>query len=151
MGGGWKPSAADSARSTSGFSGGRTPVAGMVHALTLPLITVFFGRWAALIPMATLAWILVIVSYHMSEWRTFRRAGARVILSDVHAEPMVALRRSAFGDELAEEDLVGNIDDALTWPGCTWGSNPLPGRRLPYPQWRARIAASIRGLPPDRP
>ena len=231
-------------------NGGRTPVAGLVHALTLLLITLFFGRWAALIPMATLAGILVIVSYHMSEWRTFRaefrapksdlavllttflltvlvdltvaveigmvlaaflfmrrmsevtnisaitrefdeggdegegdanalrrrtvppgvevyeingpfffgaaekfketiteirrtpsvliirmrnvpamdstglnalrdvvtrfrRGGARVILSDVHAQPMVALRRSALGDELAEEDLVGNIDDAL--------------------------------------
>jgi len=53
-------------------NGGRTPVAGMVHALTLLLITLVFGRWAALIPMATLAAILVVVSYHMSEWRTFR-------------------------------------------------------------------------------
>ncbi|HEX6626793.1 MAG TPA: sulfate permease [Gemmatimonadaceae bacterium] len=53
-------------------NGGRTPVAGMVHALTLLLITVAFGRWAALIPMATLAAILVVVAYHMSEWRTFR-------------------------------------------------------------------------------
>ncbi|HKT59228.1 MAG TPA: sulfate permease [Gemmatimonadales bacterium] len=230
-------------------NGGRSPIAGMVHALTLLLITLFFGRWAALIPMATLAGILVIVSYHMSEWRTFRaelrapksdlavllttflltvlvdltvavevgmvlaaflfmrrmaevtdvsaitrefdesgdeesdpnavrrrtvppgvevyeingpfffgaaekfketitemsrmprvliirmrnvpavdstglnalrdvvsrfrRAGARVILSDVHAQPMVAIQRSALGDQLEEEDLVGNIDDAL--------------------------------------
>ena len=47
-------------------NGGRTPVAGMVHALTLLLITLFFGRWAALIPLATLAAILVVVSYHMS-------------------------------------------------------------------------------------
>jgi SulP family sulfate permease len=53
-------------------SGGRTPVAGLVHALTLLLITLFFGQWASLIPMATLAAILVVVSYHMSEWRTFR-------------------------------------------------------------------------------
>lgn len=53
-------------------NGGRTPVAGMIHALTLLLITMAFGRWAALIPMATLAAILVVVSYHMSEWRTFR-------------------------------------------------------------------------------
>ena len=53
-------------------NGGRTPVAGMVHALTLLLITLFFGRWAAFIPLATLAAILVVVAYHMSEWRTFR-------------------------------------------------------------------------------
>ncbi len=53
-------------------SGGRTPVAGIAHALTLLLITLIFGHWAALIPMATLAAILVVVAYHMSEWRTFR-------------------------------------------------------------------------------
>jgi SulP family sulfate permease len=52
-------------------SGGRTPVAGMVHALTLLVITLFAGRWAALIPLATLAAILVVVAYHMSEWRVF--------------------------------------------------------------------------------
>ena len=53
-------------------NGGRTPVAGMTHAVTLLLITLFFGRWAALIPLATLAGILVVVAYHMSEWRSFR-------------------------------------------------------------------------------
>jgi SulP family sulfate permease len=52
-------------------NGGRTPVAGMVHAVTLLLIALFFGRWAGLIPMATLAGILVVVAYSMSEWRTF--------------------------------------------------------------------------------
>jgi len=52
-------------------NGGRTPVAGIVHAFTLLVITLFFGRWAGLIPMATLAAILVIVAYNMSEWRTF--------------------------------------------------------------------------------
>jgi sulfate permease, SulP family len=52
-------------------NGGRTPVAGMIHAVTLLLITLFFGQWAGLIPMATLAGILVVVAYSMSEWRTF--------------------------------------------------------------------------------
>jgi SulP family sulfate permease len=52
-------------------SGGRTPVAGMVHAITLLLIVLFVGKWAALIPMATLAGILVIVAYNMSEWENF--------------------------------------------------------------------------------
>jgi SulP family sulfate permease len=52
-------------------SGGRTPVAGMVHALTLMLILVFAGQWAAKVPLASLAAILVLVSYHMSEWRSF--------------------------------------------------------------------------------
>ena len=54
-------------------NGGRTPVAGMVHALFVLLVMLFFGKWAALIPMATLAGILVVVAYDMSEWRTFRR------------------------------------------------------------------------------
>jgi SulP family sulfate permease len=244
-------------------SGGRTPVAGMMHALTLLLITVVFGRWARLIPLATLAAILVIVAYHMSEWRTFRaelrapksdlavllttflltvlvdltvavevgmvlaaflfmrrmaevtnvsaitrefdesgddgegdpnslhqravpagvevyeingpfffgaaekfketmtdlrrtpkvliirmrnvpamdstglnalrdvvgrfrRLGAGVILSDVHAQPMVALQRSALADELSEEDLVGNIDDALNVARVHLGLEPAP-------------------------
>jgi SulP family sulfate permease len=53
-------------------NGGRTPVAGIVHALTLLVITLFLGQWAALIPLATLAAILVVVAYHMSEWRAFR-------------------------------------------------------------------------------
>ncbi|MEO8636139.1 MAG: sulfate permease [Gemmatimonadales bacterium] len=53
-------------------NGGRTPVAGLVHAGTLLLITLFFGRLVAHIPMAALAAILVVVSYNMSEWRRFR-------------------------------------------------------------------------------
>lgn len=52
-------------------NGGRTPIAGMVHALTLLLIMLFFGRWAKLIPMPCLAGILIVVSYNMSEWRSF--------------------------------------------------------------------------------
>ena len=54
-------------------SGGRTPVAAMVHCLTLLLILLFVGRWAALIPMATLAAILIVVAYNMSEWHSFVR------------------------------------------------------------------------------
>jgi SulP family sulfate permease len=53
-------------------NGARTPVAGMVHALTLLLIAVAFGRWAALIPMAVLGAILLVVAYNMSEWHSFR-------------------------------------------------------------------------------
>lgn len=53
-------------------SGGRSPISGMVHALTLLLILLSAGPLAALIPMPTLAAILVVVAYNMSEWRTFR-------------------------------------------------------------------------------
>lgn len=52
-------------------NGGRTPIAGIIHAITLLLIMLFVGRWAALIPMATLAGILVVVAYNMSEWENF--------------------------------------------------------------------------------
>lgn len=52
-------------------NGGRTPLAGIVHSLTLVLILLLAGKWAALIPMATLAGILVVVAYNMSEWRHF--------------------------------------------------------------------------------
>ncbi len=72
MFGGMPATGAIARTATNVKNGGRTPVAGMVHALTLLLITLFFGRWAAWIPLATLAAILVVVSYHMSEWRTFR-------------------------------------------------------------------------------
>jgi sulfate permease, SulP family len=50
-------------------SGARTPVAGMVHALTLLLILWFASPLAAAIPMAVLAAILMVVAYNMGEWR----------------------------------------------------------------------------------
>lgn len=53
-------------------NGGKTPVAGMIHAVTLLLIMLFFGQWVKLIPMSVLAGILIVVAYNMSEWRTFR-------------------------------------------------------------------------------
>ena len=52
-------------------NGGRTPVAGMTHAVTLLLILLFFGKLASLIPMACLAGILITVAYNMSEWKSF--------------------------------------------------------------------------------
>jgi SulP family sulfate permease len=52
--------------------GGRTPIAGITHALVLLLIMLFFGAWVTYIPLASLAAILVIVAYNMSEWRSFK-------------------------------------------------------------------------------
>jgi sulfate permease, SulP family len=54
-------------------NGGRSPVSGIVHAVTLLIIMLFFGRWAVLIPMPALAAILLVVAYNMSEWRSFRK------------------------------------------------------------------------------
>ena len=52
-------------------NGGRTPIAGMVHAVTLLLILVVLMPYASLIPMPCIAAILFIVAYNMSEWREF--------------------------------------------------------------------------------
>jgi sulfate permease, SulP family len=52
-------------------AGGRTPLAGIIHSLTLLVILLAAGKWAAMIPLSALAAILVVVSYHMSEWRSF--------------------------------------------------------------------------------
>lgn len=68
-------------------NGGRTPVAGIVHAFVILAAVVFFGRWVKEIPLACLAGILVIVAYHMSEWRSFvsllrsSKGGAAVLLA----------------------------------------------------------------------
>lgn len=53
-------------------NGGRTPIAGITHALVLLLIMLLLAPYAKLIPMAALAGILVVVAYHMSEWRQFK-------------------------------------------------------------------------------
>ncbi len=53
-------------------NGGRTPVAGIAHAVVLALIYLFLMPLVKFIPMACLAGILVVVSYNMSEWRSFK-------------------------------------------------------------------------------
>ena len=68
-------------------NGGRTPVAGIIHSAVVLLIMLFFGKWIKLVPLACLAGILVVVAYHMSEWRSFRdllqgsRGGVIVLLA----------------------------------------------------------------------
>lgn len=52
-------------------NGGRTPIAGMVHSITLVLVLVVLMPYAALIPMPAIAAILFMVAYNMSEWRAF--------------------------------------------------------------------------------
>ncbi|MBQ4052303.1 MAG: STAS domain-containing protein [Clostridia bacterium] len=52
-------------------NGGRTPIAGMVHAVVLLLVLLFLMPYAALIPMPAIAAILFVVAYNMSEWREF--------------------------------------------------------------------------------
>ena len=64
-------------------NGGRTPVAGMVHAITLVLVLVVLMPYAALIPMPTIAAILFMVAYNMSEWREFAELVKTAPKSDV--------------------------------------------------------------------
>ena len=52
-------------------NGGRSPIAGMVHAVMLALIMVLLMPYASLIPMTTLSAVLIIVAYNMSGWREF--------------------------------------------------------------------------------
>ncbi|HMR17019.1 MAG TPA: SulP family inorganic anion transporter, partial [Mariniflexile sp.] len=52
-------------------NGGRTPIAGTTHALALLSIMLLFAPYAKLIPLSCLAGILIVVAYHMSEWRQF--------------------------------------------------------------------------------
>ncbi|MEI7552121.1 MAG: SulP family inorganic anion transporter [Verrucomicrobiota bacterium] len=54
-------------------AGGRTPVAGLVHALTLLLIVLFFAQYAQFVPMGTIAAVLVVVALHMGEWHELTR------------------------------------------------------------------------------
>ena len=52
-------------------NGGKTPIAGMVHAVVVLLFLLFFGKYVILIPMAALAGVLMVVAYNMSGWHLF--------------------------------------------------------------------------------
>lgn len=64
-------------------NGGRTPIAGMVHAIVLLLVLLFLMPYAGLIPMPTIAAILFIVAYNMSEWKKFVRIVKTAPKSDI--------------------------------------------------------------------
>lgn len=64
-------------------SGGRTPVAGMVHAVTLVLVLVVLMPYAAWIPMPTIAAILFVVAYNMCQWRPFLKLCKTAPKSDI--------------------------------------------------------------------
>lgn len=53
-------------------NGGRTPVAGLIHAVVLLMVLLLLGKLVGLIPMPCLAAVLIMVSYNMSGWRTFK-------------------------------------------------------------------------------
>ncbi len=63
-------------------NGGKTPIAGIIHSIVLLLIMLIFGKYAMLIPMPTLAAVLIVVSINMFEWREFKNL-RKSPLSDV--------------------------------------------------------------------
>ncbi len=69
--------------SANAKNGGRTPVSGMVHALVLLLVLLFLMPYASLIPMPTIAAILFVVAYNMSEWRKFVSISREKQLGDI--------------------------------------------------------------------
>lgn len=64
-------------------NGGRTPVAGMVHSITLVIVLVVMMPYAGMIPMPTIAAILFIVAYNMCQWRTFLQLVKTAPKSDI--------------------------------------------------------------------
>ena len=64
-------------------NGGRTPIAGMVHAVVLLMVLLFLMPYAGLIPMPTIAAILFMVAYNMSEWKKFVRIIKTAPKSDI--------------------------------------------------------------------
>lgn len=64
-------------------SGGRTPVAGMVHSVVLLLVLLFLMPLASFIPMPTIAAILFMVAYNMSEWRKFTGIISKKKIADI--------------------------------------------------------------------
>ncbi len=111
-------------------NGGQTPIAGMIHAVTLLLIMLAFGRWAVLIPMPVLAAILIKVSFDMAEWHLFFRLlksapGEVLILVStflltvlvdltVAIESGVVLAAFLFMHRMSEATQLGFVTDALT-------------------------------------
>lgn len=64
-------------------NGGKTPIAGMVHSITLVIVLVVLMPYAGMIPMPTIAAILFIVAYNMCQWRTFLNLVKTAPKSDV--------------------------------------------------------------------
>jgi sulfate permease, SulP family len=135
-------------------NGGRTPVAGMVHAAVLLLILLTAGPLASRIPLAALTGVLIVVSYHMSEWHSFRfilsgpGSDKIVLLSTflltvfvdlvVAVEVGMVLAAFLFMKNMAELTQVRALKEELAGGGVDKG-----GRRLAIP--RDVEVFSIRG------
>ena len=123
-------------------NGGRTPVAGIVHAMVLFFILLFVGKWAALIPMATLGGILIIVAYNMSEWKSFisimkiSKNDAAVLITTflltvlidltVAIEIGIILAGFLFMRDMMKMSSVEHVDLRSSYTEDDFNNNPLP-------------------------
>ncbi len=115
-------------------SGGRTPVAGIVHALTVLMIMIFFSRYARLIPMASLSAILMIVAYNMSERRSFvkilksPKSDAIVLLATfgltVFADLTIAINLGVVLSSILFMKRMGDISDSRLLESDQLNSHP---------------------------
>jgi sulfate permease, SulP family len=128
-------------------NGGRTPVAGIVHAVVLLLILVFLGGLTKHIPMACLAGVLVVVSYNMSDWRTFKallknpKSDVVVLLSTffltvvfdmtISIEVGIMLAIVLFVRRISETSSITVFTDAVTEAEYTDGSTDNEQLLLP--------------------
>jgi SulP family sulfate permease len=128
-------------------SGGRTPVAGIVHAVVLLLMLTLFGKWAGLVPLPALAGVLVVVAYHMGEWhlfaRLFRSPGSDVVvlvatfLLTVLVDLVVAIQVGVvlaaflFMRRMAEVTEVGFVSEMLEDGDAAEEVAPARQRTLP--------------------
>lgn len=127
-------------------NGGRSPIVGMVHAVTLLVIMVIFMPYANLIPLSALAAILMVVAYNMSEWRAFKNllwapksdvailiiTFLLTILMDlvVAIEVGVVLAAFLFMKRMADVTHVKSIADELKDLPEPNDSNPLCSKKL---------------------
>jgi sulfate permease, SulP family len=148
--GGMPATGAIARTATNVKNGGRTPVAGMTHAVTLLLITLFFGRWAGLVPLATLAAILIVVAFHMSEWRTFLsefrapKSDVAVLVTTflltvlvdltVAIEVGMVLAAFLFMRRMAEVTNISVLTHEFTDPADDFESDPNAVRRRVVPE-----------------
>ncbi|MCG3204658.1 MAG: C4-dicarboxylic acid transporter DauA [Elusimicrobia bacterium] len=84
--GGFAATGAIARTATNVKNGARTPIAGITHAIVLLIILLVAGPLASLVPLAALTGVLIVVSYHMSEWRSFR-----FLLSGTGSDKLVLL------------------------------------------------------------
>jgi SulP family sulfate permease len=112
-------------------SGAQTPVAGMIHSLTLLCILLFAAPLVRFVPMAVLAGILMVVSYNMGEWREIPQL-LKLTKTDVSVW-LVTFTLTVFAD------LTVAVEAGMIWPRCcsSIGSQTRPrSHRSPTTTWK---------------